>query len=230
MSSHTCCTTFARQSRDIRETLTRCSHNEIANIYHQRPSHDVLANVVRLSLEGRTIVARWFWEKMTNQEKINILATILPWDFKKDGPGLGPGRYYKGCSMLACCSCNQEVESKKTQDEAEEECVDQGMVIKETQVRNVWKAYETYQRRRQSRKLETPELSSSEAAGAWTDSVGWGSGVAATLPLPLPFFCFAGMVKLSMWANCFKTYYYIYPGPHTNHSRHSCESFKTFSR
>lgn len=75
-SSHTCCTTFARQSRDIRETLARCSHNEIANIYHQRPSHDVLANVVRLSLEGRTIVARWFCEKMINQEKINILAII----------------------------------------------------------------------------------------------------------------------------------------------------------
>lgn len=49
-----------------------------------------------------------------------------------------------------------------------------------------------------SETVEASELSSSEAAGAWTDSVGWGSGVAATLPLPLPFFCFAGMVKLSM--------------------------------
>ena len=75
-SSHTCCTTFARQPRDIRETLARCSHNELANIYHQGPSHDVFANVVRLSLEGRTIVARRFSEKMINQEKINILAII----------------------------------------------------------------------------------------------------------------------------------------------------------
>ena len=41
------------------------------------------------------------------------------------------------------------------------------------------------------------ELSSSEAGGACTDSVGRWSGVARTLPLPLPFFCFAGMVKVS---------------------------------
>ena len=67
-SSHTCCTTFARYSR--RETLVRCSQNEIASIYHQRPSHEVLANVVRLSLEGRITVARWFCEKTINQEKI----------------------------------------------------------------------------------------------------------------------------------------------------------------
>ena len=74
-SSHTCCTTFARYSR--RETLVRCSQNEIASIYHQRPSHEVLANVVRLSLEGRITVARWFCKKTINREKIKKNIPII---------------------------------------------------------------------------------------------------------------------------------------------------------
>lgn len=76
-SSHTCCTTFARQSRNIRDTFAWCSHNEIENIYHQQPSHDVLANVVRLSLEGHIIVARWFCDKMIDSEKKQHSSNLL---------------------------------------------------------------------------------------------------------------------------------------------------------
>ena len=67
--SHTCCTTFMRQSCEIREMLARCSHNEIAHIYHRRLSHDVLVIVVRLSMEGRAIVARWLCEKMSSKKQ-----------------------------------------------------------------------------------------------------------------------------------------------------------------
>ena len=73
-SSSTYCTAFARQSCDIRETLARCSQNDIAHTYHQRPSHTVLANVVRLSLKARALVARWFsCEKLMNNKQQTTL-------------------------------------------------------------------------------------------------------------------------------------------------------------
>ena len=77
------------------------------------------------------------------------------------------------------------------QDEAEEEYVDQGMVIKETQVLNVRKAYETSQRRRQSPKLwKLMSFLHQKQEHGRILLVG-GSGVAATLPLLL-LFCWHG--------------------------------------
>ena len=61
-----CFTTFARHSCDIRETLARCSPDEIASIYYHRPPHDVLTNVVRLSHDG--------FARNDNPRKMNILA------------------------------------------------------------------------------------------------------------------------------------------------------------
>ena len=61
------------QSRHIRETLVRSSHDGIAIICHVRLRQDVLANVARLSCEGRANVARWLCEKMINREHIKFL-------------------------------------------------------------------------------------------------------------------------------------------------------------
>ena len=74
-----CFTTFSRHSCDIRETLARCSRDEIANIYDHRTPHDVLGNVVRQSRECRATVARQSrdgFARNANLEKINILASI----------------------------------------------------------------------------------------------------------------------------------------------------------
>ena len=54
----------APHSRDIRETLTRCSPDEIANIDYQQPPHERRATVARISCNSRTIVLR----EMINQE------------------------------------------------------------------------------------------------------------------------------------------------------------------
>ena len=72
-----CFTTFAKDSCYIRETLARCSPDEIANIYYHRPPHDVLTNVVRLSYDCRTMVVRLSHDGFGRNDKprkINILA------------------------------------------------------------------------------------------------------------------------------------------------------------
>ena len=74
LSLPTCCTTVMLYWQNTRKMFKQWN----CNIYHQWLSNDVLANVVRLSLEGRAKVA-WllmFCQKMINQEKLNILATI----------------------------------------------------------------------------------------------------------------------------------------------------------
>ena len=72
--SHESLANVSRHSRDIRETLARCSPDEIANIYYHRPPHNVLmscecrAKVVRLSHDG--------FARNDKPRKIKILASI----------------------------------------------------------------------------------------------------------------------------------------------------------
>ena len=92
-----CFTTFARHSCDIRETLARCSPDEIANIYYHRPPHDVLTNVVRLSHDG--------FAKNDKPRKINILASIETSDWEgtmvlEGTRGLEGARLLEGVTLL----------------------------------------------------------------------------------------------------------------------------------
>ena len=74
-----CRTNHWRMFRDIRETLARCSLDDIASIYYHRPPHDVLTNVVRLSCDSRAKVVRLSHDGFARNgkaRKMNILASI----------------------------------------------------------------------------------------------------------------------------------------------------------
>ena len=83
--SYDCRTNHWRMFHDIRETLARCSPDEIANIYYHRAPHDVLTNVVRLSCDCRVKVVRLSHDGFASNDKlriINILASIETSDWE----------------------------------------------------------------------------------------------------------------------------------------------------
>ena len=99
---------FYRHSRDIRETLAQCSPDEIVNIYYNRPPHDVLTKVVRLSCDCRAKVVRLSHDGFARNDKprkINILTSIETSD--KEGTtllegtrGLEGARLMEGVTLL----------------------------------------------------------------------------------------------------------------------------------
>ena len=77
--SYDCRTNHWRMFHDIRETLARCSPDEIANNHYHRPPYDVITNVVRLSCDFHAKVVRLShngFARNGEPRKINILASI----------------------------------------------------------------------------------------------------------------------------------------------------------
>ena len=101
-------TTFVRHLRDIRETLARCSPDEIASIYYHQPPHDVLtscdcrAKVVRLSHDG--------FARNDKPRKMNVLASIETSDYEgtallEGTRGLEGARLLEGVTLLGVLDC-----------------------------------------------------------------------------------------------------------------------------
>ena len=103
-----CFTTFARHSCNIRETLARCSPDEIASIYCHRPPHDVLTNVVRLSCDCRAKVVRLSHDGFARNDKprkINTPTSIGTSDWEgtmllEGIRGLEGARLLEGVTLL----------------------------------------------------------------------------------------------------------------------------------
>ena len=107
-----CFTTFARHSCDIRETLARCSPDEIASIYYHRPPHDVLTNVVRLSCDCRAKVVQLSHDGFARNvpRKRNILASIETSDYEgtallEGTRGLEGAKLLEGITLLGVLGC-----------------------------------------------------------------------------------------------------------------------------
>ena len=102
--SYDCRTNHWRIFHDMRETLARCSPDEIANIYYHRTPHDV-----RLSCDCRAKVVRLYHDGFTRNDKprkINILASIETSDvesttlLKKKTRGLEGARLLEFVTLL----------------------------------------------------------------------------------------------------------------------------------